>query len=83
MNLFNDAISKLILLIYGINMKNVSKFIRNSMTKNRFSQHVQKTEHINWGWFGILYVAQRKHLPKFQRFSQEFTKSYRRLTFFY
>ena len=64
MNLFNDAISKLILLIYGINMKNVSKFIRNSMTKNRFSQHVQKTEHINWGWFGILHAAQIKLHPK-------------------
>ena len=40
------------LLIYGENMKkNVPKFmlnnLGNSMTKTRFSQHVQKAEHIN------------------------------------
>ena len=34
------------------------------MTKYRFSQHVQKTEHISRGWFGILHAAQRKILPK-------------------
>ena len=42
--------------------------LRNSMTKNRFSQHVQKTEHINWVWFGILHAAQRKLFPKFNFF---------------
>ena len=47
--------------------------LRNSMTKNRFSQHIQKTEHINWGSFGIFYAAERKLLPK----------CYRRLTLFY
>ena len=47
--------------------------LRNSMTKNRFSQHIQKTEHINWGSFGIFHAAERKLLPKF----------YRRLTLFY
>ena len=34
------------------------------MAKNRFLQHVQKTEHINWGWFGTPHAAQRKLLPK-------------------
>ena len=45
----------------GKTWKNVSW---NSKTKNRFSQHVQKTEHINRGWFGILHAAQRKLHPK-------------------
>ena len=41
-----DGIFRLILLIYGENMKKyVSKFmkknLRNSMTKNRFLQHVK------------------------------------------
>ena len=53
------------------------------MTKNRFLQHVQKTEHINWAWFGIPHAAQRKLFPKCNFFSQESTKSYRRITFFY
>ena len=30
------------------------------MTKNRFLQHVQKTEQINWAWFGIPHAAERK-----------------------
>ena len=38
--------------------------LRICMTKTRFSQLVQKTEHINWEWFGILHAAQRKLLPK-------------------
>ena len=47
-----DGIFRLILLIHGKNMKEyVPKFmqniLRNSMTKSRFLQHVQKTEHIN------------------------------------
>ena len=47
-----DGIFRLILLIYGENMKKyVSKFmqniLRNSMTNNRFLKHVQKTERIN------------------------------------
>ena len=46
-----DGIFRLILLIYGKNMKNMSKFmqnnLRNSMRKNRFLEHVQKIEHIN------------------------------------
>ena len=46
-----DGIFRLILLIYGENMKKyVSKFmqniLRNSMTNNRFLKHVQKTERI-------------------------------------
>ena len=45
-------IFRLVLLIYRENMKKyVSKFmqnnLRNSMTKNKILQHVQKTEHIN------------------------------------
>ena len=47
-----DGIFRLILMIYGKNMKKyVLKFmqnnLRNSMTKNRFLQHVQKTDDIN------------------------------------
>ena len=53
------------------------------MTKNRFLQHVQKTEHINWAWFGIPHAAQKKLFTKCNFFSQEFTKSYRKITFFY
>ena len=34
------------------------------MTKNRFLQHVQKTEQINWVWFGIPHAAKRKLFPK-------------------
>ena len=34
------------------------------MKKKRFLQDVQKGEHINWGWFGILHAAQRKTLLK-------------------
>ena len=34
------------------------------MTKNRFLQDIQKNEHINWGWFGILHDAQKKLLSK-------------------
>ena len=36
--------------------------------KIRFSQHVQKTEHTSWGWFGIFHGAQRKLVPKFNFF---------------
>ena len=53
------------------------------MTKNRFLQHVQKTEHINWASFGIPHAAQGKLFPKCNFCSQESTKSYRRITFFY
>ena len=47
-----DGIFRLTLMIYRKNMKKyVSKFMlnnsRNSMTKNRILQHVQKTEHIS------------------------------------
>ena len=38
------------------------------MTKNRFSQHVEETEHMNWEWFGIFHAAQRKLLPKYNFF---------------
>ena len=67
--------------------KYVSKFmynnLRNSMTKNRLSQHVQKIEHINWGWFGTLQCCSKETVSKMQLFSQESTKSYKRQTFFY
>ena len=53
------------------------------MTRNRFLQHAQKTEHINWAWFGIPHAGQRKLFPKCEFFSQESTKSYRRITYFY
>ena len=53
------------------------------MTKNRFLQYVQKTEHINWAWFEIPHAAQRKLFPKCNFFSQESTKSNRRITLFY
>ena len=52
------------------------------MIKNRFLQHVQKTEHIKWAWCGISYAAKRKLFPKCSFFSQESTKSCRRITFF-
>ena len=38
------------------------------MSKNRFLQHVQKTEHINWGWFGIFHAAQKKLLAEINFF---------------
>ena len=64
-----DGIFRLILMIYGKNMKKyVLKFmqnnLRNSMTKNRFLQHVQKTDDINWAWSEITDGAQRKLFPK-------------------
>ena len=70
-----DGIFRLILQVYGKNMKKyVSKFmqntLRNSMTRNRFLQHVQKTcldfcnMFINWEWFGIPHAPQRKFFPK-------------------
>ena len=34
------------------------------MTKTRLSQHVQKAEHINWGWFGILHVTFSSRIHK-------------------
>ena len=40
------------------------------MTKNRFLEHVQKIEHINWEWFGVFHAAQRKLLPKFNFFTK-------------
>ena len=46
-----DVIFRLMLLIYGENMKKLSKCmqnnLRNSMTKNRYLQRVQRTEYIN------------------------------------
>ena len=60
--------------------KNMSKIMQNnlinSITKNRFSQHVQKTEHINWGWFGIPHAAQRKLIPKSNIFRKDPQKVY-------
>ena len=57
-------------------------YLRNSVTKNRFLQHVQKTEYINWASFRIPHAAQRKFFPKCNFFSQEFTKRYRGITYF-
>ena len=53
------------------------------MTKNRFLQHVQKTGHINWAWFGIAHATQSKLFSTCNFFSQEPTKSYKRIIFFY
>ena len=51
--------------------------------KNRFLQHVQKTEHINLAWIGIPYAAQRKLFPKCNFFPQESTKVIQEEYFFY
>ena len=50
---------------------------------NRYLQQNQKTEHINWAWFGIPHPAQMKLFPKCNFFSQESTNSYRKITLFY
>ena len=47
-----DGIFRLILMIYGKKMKKyvsniIQNVLKNFMAKNRFLQHVQKTEHIN------------------------------------
>ena len=66
--------------------KYVSKFmyniLRKSITNNRFLKDVQKTEHVNSAWFGIPHAAHWKLFLKCNFFSQECTKSYRRITFF-
>ena len=50
-------------------------------------QLVQKTEHINWAWFGIPDTAQKKLLPECNILEgeelQESTKSYKIIIFFY
>ena len=40
------------------------------MTKNRFLKYVQKTEHVNWAWFGIPHAAQNKLFPRCNFFAR-------------